>query len=167
MATDREGMWPAGMVLFAGAMLMVTGLVNIFQGFVALFDDDKLVLTPEHLLVVNTTGWGWVLMGSGLLLMAVGGGLFTTSTWARIVAIIVVALHALSQFAWFDAYPIWAIMMFALDIAILWALTVGWSAARSRIEGDEPPWRAAEPDVPRPDVTRPAKSPVSGDSVSR
>jgi hypothetical protein len=65
----------SGFVVFAGAMLMVTGLVNVFEGFIALFSDKRLVITREHIVIVGVTGWGWTILIFGLLLMAVGIGL--------------------------------------------------------------------------------------------
>jgi hypothetical protein len=135
----------SGFVVFAGAMLMVIGLVNVFQAFVAWFADDQLVVRPEHFVVVNTTGWGWALMISGLLLMAVGGGLLAATGWSRIAAIVVVGLHAVSQIAWFGAYPVWSLLMIALDVIVLWALTVRWHDVRDRLGGvGEAPWSSAQ-----------------------
>ncbi|WP_433167081.1 DUF7144 family membrane protein [Kribbella sp. CA-247076] len=100
MAAEKSGKALAGFVVFAGALLMVDGLVNVFQGLVALFADERLVMTPENLVVVDITGWGWTLLVSGLLLMLVGGGLLVAAGWARIAAIVVVCLHAVIQTAW-------------------------------------------------------------------
>jgi len=131
----------AGFVVFAGALLMVIGLVNIFQGFIALFSDERLVMTPNKLVVVDTTGWGWTLVVSGLLLLAVGAGLLMAQTWARITAIVLVCLHAVTQILWLGAYPVWSLLMIALDTVVLFALTARWSDVHERIGGQgEAPW---------------------------
>ena len=57
-------------------------------------------------------------------------GLLAGMTWARIVGIIVVGLHAIAQVAWIGAYPIWSLLMIALDTLVLFALTARWSGAR-------------------------------------
>ncbi len=142
---EKSGMALAGFVVFAAALLMVDGLVNVFQGLVALFDDERVVMTPENLVVVDITAWGWTLLISGLLLMLVGGGLLAAAGWARIAAIVVVCLHAVIQTAWIGAYPVWSLLMIALAIVILWALTVRWSDVRDRIGGvGDAPWSSAE-----------------------
>jgi hypothetical protein len=135
MAEKRGGAAVAGFVVFAGAMLMVIGLINIFQGFVALFSDDRLVVTQEKLIAVNVTGWGWTLIISGLLLLAVGAGLLAAQTWARITAIVLVSLHAVIQIFTLGAYPVWSLLMIALDTVVLFALTARWSDVRERIGG--------------------------------
>jgi hypothetical protein len=129
----KGGAVMTGTVVFAGSLLLVVGLVNIFQGFIALFSDKRLVLTRNNLIIVDVTGWGWFLLISGLILMAVGAGLLVAQTWARITAIIVVCLHAVTQIAWIGAYPVWSLLMIALDVLILFALTVRWSGVRDEL----------------------------------
>jgi hypothetical protein len=145
MAAKEGGTVMAGFVVFAGAMLLVTGLVNIFQGFVALFSDERLVMTRDKLVVVDVTGWGWTLLISGLLLIAVGAGLLATQTWARITAIVLVCLHAVTQIFWLGAYPVWSLLMIALDTIVLFALTARWADVRERLGGvGEAPWSDQE-----------------------
>lgn len=127
-----------GFVVFAGALLMMTGLVNAFEGFIALFSDKRLVISREHFVIVGVTGWGWLLVVFGVLLLAVGAGLLTAQTWARIAAIVLVCLHAVTQVAWLGAYPVWALLMIALDTVVLFALTAGWTGVREELGGAGP-----------------------------
>ncbi|WP_371404278.1 hypothetical protein OHA10_01125 [Kribbella sp. NBC_00662] len=150
MAAKRAGPAMTGLVVFAGVMLVVTGLVNVFEGLIALFNDERLVITPEHFVVVDLTGWGWVLLISGLLLLAAGCGLLAAQTWARITAIVLVGLHVILQILSLGAYPIWSLLMIALDTAVLYALTAGWSDARDRIgrRDDAAAWDVQETETP-------------------
>jgi hypothetical protein len=156
MAAKKSGAW-AGFVVFAGTMLLVIGGINIFQGFIALFDDEHLVITPDNLIVVDTTAWGWVLLIAGLLMVAAGLGLLLAQTWARITAIVLVIVHAIIQIAWLGAYPVWSLLMIALDVVVLYALTAGWSAAKESIKGlDEETWLT--PEEAGADVNRGART---------
>jgi hypothetical protein len=130
--TDRTGSGTAwlGWVLFAGAMLVMIGAFNVLEGIFALLWDERLVVTPARLVVVDVTGWGWTLLVSGTIFIVTGFGLLAGLTWARITGIVVVMLHALVQVAWLSAYPVWSLLMIALDVAVLYALTARWSAAR-------------------------------------
>lgn len=149
MTAQRGGAAMAGFVVFAGVMLVITGLVNVFQGLVALFDDERLVITPENLIWVDVTGWGWFLLIFGLILLAVGGGLLLGQTWARITGIVVVGLHAVLQVLSLGAYPVWSLLMLALDVVVLYALTARWSDVRDRLgrhgsSGVEVAWNGHE-----------------------
>ena len=142
MVSKGSPAW-AGWVLFAGTMLLVTGLINVLEGIIALVDDKRLALTSNNLVVVDVTGWGWVLLIAGLLMLAAGAGLLTAQTWARITAIVLVAVHLVIQIAWLGAYPVWSLLMIALDTVILFALTARWGAVRADLGSTADPQAAA------------------------
>ena len=136
----------SGWVLFGGTMLLVIGLINVFEGIIALADDKRLAWTPTNLVVVDVTGWGWTLLIAGLLMMAAGAGLLMAQTWARITAIVILAVHIIIQIAWLGAYPVWSLLMIALDTVVLFALTARWSDVRASL-GD---FDDVEPAAPKP-----------------
>ncbi|HET6533602.1 MAG TPA: hypothetical protein VFH03_23690 [Actinoplanes sp.] len=154
----------AGWISFAGTMLGLIGALNIFQGILALISDEKTVVVSENIVIGNLTTWGWTTLLSGVLLMAIGGGLFSGRTWARIAAVVVVMLHATSQIAWLGAYPIWALMMISLDTVVLFALTARWSAASEDLTRyrESPGDRAAEDSAGRVARDAPAYLPRVG-----
>jgi hypothetical protein len=143
MAAKGSGAW-TGFVVFAGTMLLVIGMINVFEGFVALVDDERVVVTRDNLIVVDLTAWGWILLISGLLMLAAGAGLLAGQTWARVTAIILAGLHAVSQIAWLGAYPVWSLLMIALDTIVIFALTARWPGVRERMGVDEAPWQEEE-----------------------
>ncbi|MFG1625523.1 hypothetical protein [Kribbella sp. NPDC049227] len=135
----------AGFVVFAGALLMVEGLINVVHGLTALLSDERLGMHQERLVIVNVTAWGWVVLISGLLLIPIGGALLTGAPWSRIAGIVVVSLHAVTQIAWLSAYPVWAVLMLALDVIVLYALTARWSEVQDSLGGvGDAPWSAME-----------------------
>jgi hypothetical protein len=145
MAEKESWVWP-GAVLFAATMLIVVGMINIFQAFIALFNDERVVLTEGNLVIVDMTAWGWTLLIAGGLMVAAGAGLFAAKTWARIIAIVITALHAIIQIAWLGAYPVWSLLMIALDTVVIFALTARWSGVRDQVEdiGGGMSWDARE-----------------------
>ena len=136
MATTRTtygGAW-VGWVVFAAVTMVMIGVLNIIEGIVALVDNQRLVVAPDRLYVVNLRGWGWTVLISGVILLITGLGLFTANTAARIAAIVVVTLHAISQIGSLGAYPVWSVLMIVLDVVVLYALTARWSAARDTLD---------------------------------
>jgi len=129
MARRKGNAW-AGWVAFAATMLLVLSGIHLFQGVVALIDDEHVVATAENFILVDITSWGWSLVLWGVLMFAVGLGLLAAMTWARVVGIIIVGLNAVAQVAWIGAYPVWSLLMIALDTVVLFALTARWSVAR-------------------------------------
>jgi len=127
---ERKSEGWAGMVLFAGIMLLVTGSINFFEGLIVLFNDERVVVLPDRFVVVDLTSWGWTLLLFGVAMLAVGLGLLATQTWARIAAIVVVGVHAAWQIVSLGAYPVWSLLMLALDTFVIFALTARWSSVR-------------------------------------
>jgi hypothetical protein len=142
---EREsGAW-TGFTVFAGTMLLVLGVVNAFQGLIALLDDQSVAMNEGNLVIVDKTAWGWALLIFGVLIAAAGGGLLLGQAWARIAAIVLVGLHLVSQVASLGAYPVWSLLMIALDTVVLFALTSHWGDVRSRLEKlNEEEWQERE-----------------------
>ena len=133
MASGRGSSAWAGWVAFAGTMLLLIGGINIFQGTVALIDDERVVATANRFVLVDITSWGWTLVLSGVAMIAIGLGLLAGGTWARIAGIVVVGLHAVAQVAWLGAYPVWSLLMIALDTTVIFALPARWSEAHASL----------------------------------
>ncbi|GAA2628413.1 hypothetical protein GCM10010399_70050 [Dactylosporangium fulvum] len=127
--TRNRTMW-FGWVTFAAVLLVVIGLLNVLEGLVALLQNQVTFIDGGSLVVVDLTGLGVVMIVFGGLLFASGIGLLARNSIARIVAIVVVALHALAQIGSLGAYPVWSLLMITLDVIVLFALTVHWADAR-------------------------------------
>ncbi len=127
---EGGGAW-AGWVMFAALMLVAAGAISAIQGLAALFKDEVYVVTDTGLLVsTDWTTWGWWLLVWGALLILAGMGLFSGHGWARWTAIVIVFVNLIGQFAFFPAYPLWSMVTIALNVFVLFALTVRWSVAR-------------------------------------
>ena len=119
----------AGWVGFAGIILIIQGIITGIQGLMAIVGPDQYyVITEENLLMFNVNGWGWWSLIIGVLLLLTGFALMAGMTWARIVAIILVALSAIGQLFLLSEQPFWSLLFIALDVLILFALTVKWNA---------------------------------------
>jgi hypothetical protein len=121
----------AGWVFFAGVMLLVTGVVNVVEGFVALSQSTRVVMVEDYLYMINIRDWGWTLVVFGAVMLVSGLGLFAASNVARVAAIVIVGVHAAVQVFWLGADPLWSILMIALDTVVLYALTVRWQEVRT------------------------------------
>jgi len=61
--------------------------------------------------------------------VTVGVFVLIGSGWARIAGIVVAALSLVANFMALPYYQWWAVIIIALDIAVIWALTV-WNPPR-------------------------------------
>jgi hypothetical protein len=114
-----------GWIAFAGYFMIIAGFFGAIQGFAALLRDESyFFVTEDGLLTFNYVTWGWIHLILGVVLMVIGGYLLKGSTWARVVAIILVGLHLIAQFGFVSAYPVWSVVIIAVDLLILYALLV-------------------------------------------
>lgn len=98
-------------------------------GFVALFQNDLIVATPNYLLQFDVSTWGWIHILGAVLLILTGLGIFAGQTWARMVGIIVATLVTLVNFGWLPYYPVWGITLTTVGVLTIWGLCV-WSPSR-------------------------------------
>jgi hypothetical protein len=111
-----------GLVVFAGALMAVSGFFTLVQALFALFDDAVYVQADGQVLLVSLTTWGWVHLALGSLQILVGLAVLRGSLWARLVAAVVVGVNAIAQMVFLPAYPIWSVAVIAVDILVIWAL---------------------------------------------
>jgi hypothetical protein len=115
--------WAVGGIAFAATVLTIIGVFQIIAGLVAIFDDDFYVVTANYTFDLDASAWGWVHLLLGILLVATGWGLFSRSAWAGVTAIMLASLSAILNFFFIPYYPFWSILIIALDIWVIWALT--------------------------------------------
>ena len=113
-----------GITAVAALILMLVGGFGMIQGIVGLLDDDLYVVTNRWLFELDPTAWGWGHILIGVVALFSGVGLFFGKTWAQVIAIIVASFSILANFAWLPYYPIWALLVIAFDLFVIWAVTV-------------------------------------------
>lgn len=119
----RPTAW-AGFVVLAAVLMCIVGIFNIVTGLVAVFNDTIYSQRGSITVALDVTGWGWFHIVWGLLLLGTGMALYAGQTWARIVAIVLIAVNMVTQLMEMPAYPLWGLVILALDILILWAIIV-------------------------------------------
>ncbi|BFV60711.1 hypothetical protein KCMC57_up59060 [Kitasatospora sp. CMC57] len=114
-----------GWTVFAACMMIFGGTMAIFEGIGAIVNDERYVITGNYVYKFDVTGWGWLHLILGIVIVVAGFLLFTGAMWARILGVIAAGLNMITNFLWLPYYPFWAIVMIAIDIFIIWALTAG------------------------------------------
>lgn len=115
--------WAFGGLVFAAWVLIIIGAFQIIAGLTAIIDDDFYVVAQNYTFDLDTSAWGWVHLLIGLLLVGTGFGLFTGQTWAAVAALVLASISAIVNFFFIPYYPFWAILIIALDVWVLWAVT--------------------------------------------
>jgi hypothetical protein len=120
--SDVSG-WAIGGIAFAGSILALIGFFQLITGLVAIFDDEFYVVARNYTFELDTSTWGWIHTLLGVLLLVTAFGLFSRSTWAGVTALVLAMLSAIVNFFFIPFYPFWSIVVIALNVWVIWALT--------------------------------------------
>jgi hypothetical protein len=132
MATREVSGWTVGFVVFAGVIMMMLGIFHALAGLAAIIDDQYFVVGPNYAYELDTTAWGWLHLIFGISVAAAGWGIFNGATWARVVGISLAVISAIGNFFYIPYQPVWAILMIALAILVIAALSA-WSPREARM----------------------------------
>jgi hypothetical protein len=120
--TGTKQAWARGGTIFAATLLLLIGVFQFFLGIAAIVQNNFFVVTANYTYEINTTAWGWIHLGIGVLAVITGFFLFTAATWARVVAIAMAAISAIANFFFLPYYPLWSLLIIAVDIFAIWAI---------------------------------------------
>jgi len=127
MSEDRPSGTAIGFTAFAAVMMLVIGVFQAIAGITAIAKDDTVLYagTAEnsYFLHLNTAGWGWIHLIIGIVIFLAGLGVLSGQVWARTVGVIIAGISAIANFAFIPIYPVWSIVIIAVDVAVIWALT--------------------------------------------
>jgi hypothetical protein len=115
--------WAIGFTMFAAIMLLIAGSFQILAGLAGLFENEFYVRTSNYFLEFDVSAWGWIHLVWGVVVLLAGLGLLQGSLWGRTLGVIGASVSALINFAFIPYYPVWSILIIAIDVGVIWALT--------------------------------------------
>jgi hypothetical protein len=124
MSNETQATGWTGWVAFAGILMIISGVLGALQGLIAIFNSNLVIFGKEGALLLDITGWGWLHMLLGLLLLLSGILVMRGNMFGRIMAVILATLSIIVNFIWLPVYPVWAIVVITMDIFILYAVMV-------------------------------------------
>ena len=119
-----------GWIYFAGVMMVIGGALNAFYGLVAVLNDDWVVWQNSTAVFLDLTGWGWVHLVVGVIVMLCGFGVMTGNLFARTIGVIIAGISLILNFFALPVYPLWSIVIMTIDVLVIWALTAHGREAR-------------------------------------
>ena len=119
---ERGSPWANGFTVLAAALMMVAGVWHVIAGVAALVHDDVYVATPRYIYSFDLTVWGWVHLLTGVVVGVAGFAVLKGQMWGRVVGVVAACLSMIANFAFLPYYPLWSLLIIAMDIGIVWAL---------------------------------------------
>lgn len=125
MTGQRSSGWMVGFTAFAAFMMMLIGSFQIAIGVVAVFNQDFYVTTPNYVFAFDVGVWGWIHLLWGIVVLAAGIAVLRGSVWAATLGSVIAAISAVQAFLFLPYEPFWSIIVIALSVMVIWALTTG------------------------------------------
>jgi hypothetical protein len=111
----------SGWIAFAGAYLLVAGLMNVIWGIVAL--SNKSAFTESGLVWSTLDTWGWIAIVTGGLQGIAGLMVLARQFAGQWLAGVLAVVGIFVSFFSLGAYPIWSVIALATNGLVLWAVT--------------------------------------------
>jgi len=114
-------------VAFAGIILMLSGLFDIINGFVAILDHGYYETTANHgnrLLIFNYTAWGWIWVATGIAQILASLGVLLGVRAARITGIVLASLCLVGQLMFLSTFPFWSLATMGMSVLVIYGLVV-------------------------------------------
>ncbi len=118
-----------GSTAVAASLLILGGLLEFLMGLAVVIRASYFKSLATYSSTVtnyayhwNISNWGWLNFSLGILVVLVGVSVLLGQTWARWAGVVVAIMSAISSFLWLPFYPIWSIIVIAVDVFIIWAL---------------------------------------------
>jgi len=111
------------MSTFGAIVLLTVGTIAALEGIAAISKDAVYVAAPNYIYELDLTTWGWIHLLLGVAAVATGIGIIGGQDWARMVGIALAVAGIIANFLTLPYYPWWSIIVIALYIAVIWALT--------------------------------------------
>jgi hypothetical protein len=125
MSDRQPSAGAAGWAMFAGFVMIMVGCFHAIWGLGAIINDNLYNTPSDYFLAINQSGWGWIHVLAGLIILFAGFGIFKGAVWARTVGVIMATISAVAAFASLPyGKDFWNVLIIIVDITIIWALTV-------------------------------------------
>jgi len=114
--------WASGVAQFGAVIMILVGAYQAATGLVALVGNELFLTTPNYVFQLDTTKWGWIHLVLGVVVVLAGCAVLARRTWGVVLGLVFCGLSAIANFAFIPHYPIWSMLIIALDVLVIWAL---------------------------------------------
>ncbi|MEV4944349.1 hypothetical protein [Streptomyces sp. NPDC053755] len=120
--TGAGAAWAAGGTLFAGVLMLVIGIMDVFQGIAGIAQDDIYADIGDYVFEFNLTTWGWIHLILGIIVAVTGFAILRGSDAGRVAGLTLAVLNAVAHFLFIPYQPWWSLLSIAVSIFVIWAL---------------------------------------------
>jgi hypothetical protein len=118
--------WVGGWISFAAIMMFILGSLHLTFGLVGLLNDAWAGWTNRNHALLSVSAWGWIQVALGVLVFIAAFGVVLGRSTGRIIGLVVASLSLVANFFMIPLNPWWALTILAIDVLMIWVLSVHW-----------------------------------------
>jgi hypothetical protein len=132
-AYDPDDEHGQGLVTFAGVMLMIVAVLNTLYGIAAI-DNANFFVRDAKYVFGDLNTWGWFLVALGVVQFLAALAIWRGAPWGRWFGVASASANAILQTLWIPSYPVLAMTILALDVAVIYGLLAYGGRRRAAID---------------------------------
>jgi len=105
-------------------LLGVAGVYHVLSGIAGITNDDRTQAAKEVLYNIDVSAWGWFWLILGIVQLVVAFLIFRRSPAGYIAGVTIAALAACFTVFLIFVFPLWAMVVTALNVFVIYALTM-------------------------------------------
>jgi hypothetical protein len=121
MGHHEESERAAGWLLFAGAMVMIAGFLNLIYGIAGIGNANWLEANSAYVFS-NLKTWGWIVTIVGVLQLTAAFSIWAGNEYGRWLGMISAGINSIVMLMFIPAYPFGALAVFAIDVLVIYGL---------------------------------------------
>ena len=110
-----------GLLIYASVLLAVLGCFNLLDGISALARSSVFIAGARYV-IGDLRTWGIVIVAVGGLQLLAAAGVVAGRQFARWFGVAVLVVNAVAQMFFIQSYPVWSLMITAVDVVGIYAL---------------------------------------------
>lgn len=114
----------AGWLTFAGAMVLILGIVNTIGGIAAVENANFFTATGVHYQIGTLSAWGWIIMVVGVAQVLAAFSIWAGNAYGRWVGAISAGANVIAQLYLMASFPLWSMSLIGLDVLVIYGLVV-------------------------------------------
>jgi len=119
---DADLVHAQGWITFIAVLFGVIGGLNLIDGLVAVVGDRRF--DAGELFVGNLTAWGVILLITAALQLLASTLIWKRNANGQGLGVILCVFNILTHMAFVSVYPIWSLLIIAIDVMIIYGLCV-------------------------------------------
>jgi hypothetical protein len=108
--------------ILAGVLMIVAGAYSFLIGLAMVTKAAFFTFPAGYAYNWTTHNWGWTQLALGAVVFAAGVCVMLGMVWARMVGVVLAVFSAVSSFLMLPFFPVWSIVLIAVDVFVIWAL---------------------------------------------